>query len=1046
MRSSFEPADSGAVVEFWEFFEPRSSGIAEDVRRAMARLPAWQPVLDAITADQVAAEERRHRALQRAAIVDGQWAPYLATLHELGQRCAHAGIGFPAWLQLIAAFRDAIQLRLAADGHAVAGAARGLTQLLDLVTEHVGVGYLGVIEQVIDGSEERYRSMFEHSPLPMWMFDRETLAFVEVNDAAVRHYGYSRAELLTMTLADIRPPEDVAALRDDVRHAVGAVPAKVWRHRKKDGSIIMVEIRANDFRLAGRPVRLVLVNDITEQERGREALARSQDQLRQAQKMDAIGRLAGGVAHDFNNLLTIVGSYAALLEESLPADDTRREDAIEIGRAATRATEITRQLLTLSRHGIATPRSVQLDQVVVGFVPMLRRALGSQIALVVHRADAPPVLADPGQLEQILMNLAVNARDAMPDGGRLTIETRTTDLADAAVGTLPAGTYVVLAVTDTGCGMDADTQRRLFEPFFTTKEVGKGTGLGLSIVHGIVAQAGGAISVYSEPDHGTAFRIHLPVATRTVLAPVAEVFALPRPLPPMTVLVVDDDLAVRGVAARILQDAGARVLEAASADECRRVVVSHEGVIDLVLLDVILPDGRGDRLADQLRELRPAMRVVLASGYPAGALSPSGAAPPELLTKPYTPTDLRAAVARAIEGAPGQEPTGGAVPVPAARVGPRVLLAEDDPILRGVVARVLRRADCEVVETDGGVGAIEQLDSARFDVVLSDVHMPGGGGMEVLRGVRRIDLDVPVILMSGMPSVGIASQALEYGAFRYLTKPLDFDGLGKLVHHAARTHAMARLRREAYAMRGGHAGAVDRAGLEVRFTQAMGDMWMDFQPIVEAATGRLYGVEALLRSNEPSLPGPQQVLDAAAELGTLALLGRRVRTLAAAAFGPRLDGLQLFVNLHPDDLLDIDLVDLGAPLTPMAARVILEVTERASLASSTELTRRVERLRELGFRIAIDDIGAGYSGLTSFAELVPEVVKIDMTLVRGVHLSALKQRTIAALCKLCHEGNCLVVGEGVETLEERDCLIALGCDLLQGYLIARPSRALPPEG
>ena len=237
-------------------------------------------------------------------------------------------------------------------------------------------------------------------------------------------------------------------------------------------------------------------------------------------------------------------------------------------------------------------------------------------------------------------------------------------------------------------------------------------------------------------------------------------------------------------------------------------------------------------------------------------------------------------------------------------------------------------------------------------------------------------------------------------------------------------------------------GAVDRAGLEVRF-QALDGVWMAFQPIVHASNGALFGVEALLRSSEPSFPNPGALLDAATELGLLPLLGRKVRALSSAAISSRNDEVALFVNLHPEDLHDVDLVDASSPLSMIAKRVILEVTERASLESSPKLSERIARLRQMGFRLAVDDIGAGYSGLTSFTELTPEVVKIDMSLVRDVHKTALKQRTIGALCRLCREVGTLVVGEGVETVEERDALVALGCDLLQGYLIARPKRELP---
>ena len=429
----------------------------------------------------------------------------------------------------------------------------------------------------------------------------------------------------------------------------------------------------------------------------------------------------------------------------------------------------------------------------------------------------------------------------------------------------------------------------------------------------------------------------------------------------------------------------------------------------------------------------------------AGALHTTGGPPPDLRAMPVTPHQLRVVAPRA----PGPE----AEPAPVASARPeradgrdRVLLVDDDDQLRTVVARTLRKAAFDVVDVDNGQSAIAQLESGSFDVILSDVFMPDGTGLDLLRAVRRVDLDIPVVLMSGTPDVDSATAAVEYGAFRYLTKPLDREVAGKLLRHAARTHALARLRREAFAATGTHAGAIDRAGLEVRFGQAIECVWMAFQPIVDAKTGGLFGVEALLRSSEPSMPGPQEVLDAATQLGLLVRVGRRVRSLSGAAFASRTDGVNLFVNLHPEDLSDIDLIAEEAPLTKVAPRVILEITERASLASSPELATRLARLRKLGFRIAIDDIGAGYSGLASFTELMPEVVKIDMSLIRNVDTSVLKQRTVSALCNLCHDVGCAVVGEGVETGDERDCLVALGCDLLQGYFLGRPARELPAIG
>lgn len=901
--------------------------------------------------------------------------------------------------------------------------------------------------ELVARSEERYRSMFEKSPQPMWTYDRDTLRFVAVNEAAIRHYGYSRDEFAAMTIADIRPEADNRASRDDVRASRGLSAPNVSRHRRKDGSLTTVEISANDLVIDGRTVRLVMASDVTERERARHELRQTEDQLRHAQKMDAIGRLAGGVAHDFNNVLTVIQTLSSFLEEDLPPGN-QREDAIEISRAAQRASGITRQLLTLSRHSIVEPASLNLAEVVSTFTTMLRRLVGERVSVVIRNGDVPAVVADRGQIEQVLMNLAVNARDAMPDGGRLTIETKVMEIDEegAAIRGLRIGRYVVLKVTDSGAGMDEETKRRIFDPFFTTKVAGKGTGLGLSIVHGIVTQAGGTISVYSELGHGSTFRIHLPVAEDVVAVPVPKSVAPPRTLPAVTTLVVDDQREIRAVATRILQEAGCRVLEAATADEARQLCVSHDGPIDVVVLDVVLSDSRGDRLVEELRELRPSIATVMMSGYPAGALTPSGGVPRDLLAKPFTPTELRGAVARVLgvadaPDAPDTSPTPHASLVSSEHRC--VLVADDDPDLRRALVRALRRANFDVVDVASGREAIAALESRPFDVILSDVQMPEGGGLELLAAVRRIDLDVPVILMSGTPDIQSAAAAVEYGAFRFLTKPLDQEALGKLVQHAARAHALARLRREALAIGGTKTGAADRAGLEVRFAQAIDRLWMAYQPIFDAGTGAVFGVEALLRSAEPSMPGPQHILDAATQLRRLAHVGRRVRAMSAGALAAGSQDVALFVNLHPEDLVDVDLIDHEAPLTKLAPRVILEVTERASLATSPELSARLSQLRKLGFRLAVDDIGAGYSGLTSFTDLMPEIVKIDMSLVRDVHSSALKQRTIAALCKLCHEVNCKVVGEGVETIDERECLVGLGCDFLQGYLLGRPGREWP---
>jgi PAS domain S-box-containing protein len=371
-----------------------------------------------------------------------------------------------------------------------------------------------------------------------------------------------------------------------------------------------------------------------------------EEQLRQSQKMDAIGRLAGGVAHDFNNLLVVIQSYSELIREDLAPNNPTRDDLDEVLAATRRAAALTKQLLAFSRSEPVQPIDLQLTEVVSGIEKMLRRIIGEDIELFIELSPSRGMVrADPGQLDQVILNLVVNARDAMPDGGQLTIATQNVTLDGEYVGAHPSldpGEFVMLAVTDTGTGMDAETQRRIFEPFFTTKEVGKGTGLGLATVYGIVQQSGGQIRVYSEVGRGTAFKLYFPRLEEAVLAasPRAPISAAPEA--GGTVLVVEDDAAVRQVAARILRSNGYEVLEARRPSEARSVCDAHGAEIELLLTDVIMPDCTGPQLAQELTARYPAMRVVYMSGYPGGAAARAGALDSGAIyiEKPFSPKAL----------------------------------------------------------------------------------------------------------------------------------------------------------------------------------------------------------------------------------------------------------------------------------------------------------------------------------------------------------------------------------------------------------------------
>ena len=373
-----------------------------------------------------------------------------------------------------------------------------------------------------------------------------------------------------------------------------------------------------------------------------------------------------------------------------------------------------------------------------------------------------------------------------------------------------------------------------------------------------------------------------------------------------------------------------------------------------------------------------------------------------------------------------------------------MLIVDDEVALARALERVLRAAGFDVTTTNDPTKALEAIMQTPFDVVLSDITMPGMTGVDLLRVLRAYDLDVPVILMTGNPTLETAVEAVALGALQYLHKPVANDVVVQAVERASRLHRMAIMKREAFKLLDhADAAALDRASLQASFDRALETMWMAFQPIVVSDGRGVFGYEALMRTKEPTLPHPGAVLDAAEKLDRMPELGRRVRNLSAQAFEKAPSGAVLFVNLHTLDLLDAELYETASPLGRIAERVVLEVTERAAIDVVKDVVARIEVLRYQGFRIAIDDLGAGYAGLASFAALQPEIVKLDMSLVRNVHTSPVRQRLIESMTSLCKEMKINVVAEGVENAEELASVRAAGCGLLQGYFFAKPGPPFP---
>ncbi len=411
-------------------------------------------------------------------------------------------------------------------------------------------------------------------------------------------------------------------------------------HRRKDGATIYVEIGAHDIQFAERKARLVLSHDVTQR-------TLLEEQLRQAQKMEAIGQLAGGVAHDFNNLLTVILGYTQLLFDSLRGDDSSHALLEEVQKAGNRAASLTRQLLAFSRKQVLEPKVVDLNETVGHVETLLRRLIGEDVTLTTALSPRlSHVRVDQGQIEQVLMNLAINARDAMPRGGKLTIETANVELdahyAESHPEVCP-GPYVLLAMSDTGTGMDEQTKARIFEPFFTTKGAGQGTGLGLSVVHGVIRQSDGHIAVYSEKDRGTAFKIYLPPVRKEWISGMAHPAVLPAGAKGSeTILLVEDEDSVRRFARLALEMSGYTVLEARHGAEAIRLAQRYDGPIHLLVSDVIMPEMGGGVLAEQLLEARPGIKVLFVSGYTDDAVVRHGIlhADVAFLQKPFTPQSL----------------------------------------------------------------------------------------------------------------------------------------------------------------------------------------------------------------------------------------------------------------------------------------------------------------------------------------------------------------------------------------------------------------------
>jgi two-component system, cell cycle sensor histidine kinase and response regulator CckA len=500
------------------------------------------------------------------------------------------------------------------------------------------------IEDELRLSESRYHQIFSDNPLPSLVYDSETLQIIDINNIAMEHYQYSREEFLALTIKELCPPEDMPSLMEHFAKTDPSQERKPWRHKKKDGSIINVEVTERTLEFTGKKYRIAFIKDITEQKLAEKEKEKLQTLLFQAKMMEVVGQLAGSVVHDFNNILTSLVGYGSLLEMEISEDSPLRQYVEQMLSSAEKAADLTQSLLAFSRKQTISLKPCSLNDIITSVEKLLKRLLMEDIELKINLTDKTLIImADIAQIDQVIINISTNARDAMPNGGTLTIETKllNPDIKhnDAQVNEVP-GEYAFLSISDTGTGMNDTIKEKIFDPFFTTKEIGQGAGLGLSIVYGIIKQHNGFITVQSKENHGTTFNIYLPLVAAASEKHRAASFHSRKGAE--TILLAEDNQDVRRLTKEVLERTGYTVIETVDGEDAIRQFLKNKETIDFLIIDAVMPGKNGKEVYEEIKKIKPNMKALFTSGYTKDIIINKGIYDPSynFLSKPLSPNEL----------------------------------------------------------------------------------------------------------------------------------------------------------------------------------------------------------------------------------------------------------------------------------------------------------------------------------------------------------------------------------------------------------------------